>query len=294
MERHCFSPTRFVKVTVELFKSSDSYSCESLSDSDQPAERRRHWRDGKTKSSRRFVLWSPCAAASKTVNKKHFLFMVLQSYCRGESPHPSCTTPDRCTAARQKVLCRFRSTSLALKMLRLFPLLHFFFFVSFFPCNFSCSSFISFILLFPSFYLPSVLIFSSFFFLIPSNCPSISYLSSFLPSSSPLRLSFHLPNFLLPVFPLCFCQISFLTSLFLPLISSFNFPPLSLFNLFTSFSPFLILSYFAFCSSLTDTKVKGTFFSKPFFSIIFGGKDLLSLIEVTSWMQHFDFTQRIS
>lgn len=242
MERHCFSPTRFVKVTVELFKSSDSYSCESLSDSDQPAERRRHWRDGKTKSSRRFVLWSPCAAASKTVNKKHFLFMVLQSYCRGESPHPSCTTPDRCTAARQKVLCRFRSTSLALKILRLFPLLHFFFFVSFFPCNFSCSSFISFILLFPSFYLPSVLIFSSFFFLFLPTVPPyhIFLVFSLLPllyvclfifliSSFPfflfvfvkflsLLLSFFLsfhPS-ISPLFPYLICLLHSLPSLFCP------------------------------------------------------------------------------
>lgn len=71
MELHCFSLMRFVKVTVELFKSSDSYRGESLSDNDQPAERRWHWSDKKTQSC------SQCSAQllSENIN---ILFIVIK------------------------------------------------------------------------------------------------------------------------------------------------------------------------------------------------------------------------
>lgn len=77
MALHCFRPTRFVKVAVELFRNCDSYSCKSSTDNDQ---RRWHWRDEPPQSCSVQTLWYKLLLESvKDCKQKHILFVALRS-----------------------------------------------------------------------------------------------------------------------------------------------------------------------------------------------------------------------
>lgn len=188
MALHCFRPTRFVKVAVELFRNCDSYSCKSSTDNDQ---RRWHWRDEPPQSCSVQTLWYKLLLESvKDCKQKHILFVALRSINVRLHIHP---------------LLHVRGMKLSEKLLVTF-------YVSFFLMSF----------LLPYFLLFSfVLLFSFLFFILLPLFP----FSLSLPFSPPLiflfphfsPLSFQhvfLYSFLPSFFLLCLLQSLFLSNRF--------------------------------------------------------------------------------